>query len=41
MQLETSIKEDAHKVDRLKDYEKRIKQLTTLQKLWHVDFVIP
>lgn len=33
-ELETSIKENAHKVDRLKDYERRIEQLTLLQKLW-------
>jgi sigma54-dependent transcription regulator len=33
-QLETRIKETAHKVDRLRDYEKRIAQLTTTQQLW-------
>ncbi|KAI0064641.1 hypothetical protein BV25DRAFT_1869288 [Artomyces pyxidatus] len=36
-QLETSVKENAHKVDRLRDYEKRIEQLMTLQKLWDAD----
>jgi hypothetical protein len=32
--LETQIKETAHKVDRLHDYERRIGQLTTTQLLW-------
>jgi sigma54-dependent transcription regulator len=32
--LETQIKETAHKVDRLRDYEKRIDQLTATQRLW-------
>lgn len=32
--LETRIKETAHKVDRLHDYEARIKQLTATQGVW-------
>ncbi|KAI0038874.1 hypothetical protein FA95DRAFT_1684484 [Auriscalpium vulgare] len=35
--LKTSIKESAAKVERLRDYEKRIEQLTALQKLWDAD----
>lgn len=34
--LETQIKENAHKVDRLRDYEKQIDQLIKLQQLWYV-----
>lgn len=32
--LETQIKETAPKVDRLRDYERRIDQLTATQILW-------
>ena len=32
--LETQIKENAHKVDRLHDYETQIDQLIKLQRLW-------
>ncbi|KAI0362191.1 hypothetical protein OH77DRAFT_1515479 [Trametes cingulata] len=35
--LETKIKENAHKVDRLYDYEKQIDQLIKLQRLWESD----
>ncbi|KAI0374969.1 hypothetical protein BV20DRAFT_1033007 [Pilatotrama ljubarskyi] len=35
--LETKIKENAHKVDRLHDYEKQIDQLIKLQRLWESD----
>ena len=35
-QLETKIKENAPKIDRLHDYEKQIDQLITLQRLWYV-----
>lgn len=34
--LETKIKENAHKVDRLHDYERQIEQLIALQRLWCV-----
>lgn len=33
-QLETKIKENKHKVDRLRDYESQIDQLVNLQRLW-------
>jgi hypothetical protein len=33
-QLRISIKETEHKVARLKDYEQRIEQHTTMQRLW-------
>lgn len=33
-ELETQIKEDAHKVQRLRDYERRIDQLTTMHRMW-------
>ena len=33
-ELETKIKETAHKVERLGDYEKQIEQLTQMQKIW-------
>jgi hypothetical protein len=33
-QLETQRKETQHKVDRLRDYERQIEQLTATQKLW-------
>ncbi|KAI0647121.1 hypothetical protein C8Q79DRAFT_1000140 [Trametes meyenii] len=36
-QLETRIKESAHKVDRLYDYETQIDQLMKLQRLWESD----
>ncbi|KAI0934089.1 hypothetical protein AcV5_006053 [Taiwanofungus camphoratus] len=36
-QLETKIKENAHKVDRLHDYEQQIDQLIKLQRLWELD----
>ncbi|KAH9952233.1 hypothetical protein B0H21DRAFT_716276 [Amylocystis lapponica] len=36
-QLETKIKENAHKVDRLHDYELQIDQLIKLQRLWETD----
>jgi len=36
-QLETKIKESAHKVDRLRDYEKQIEQFINLQRLWELD----
>ncbi|TFY63751.1 hypothetical protein EVJ58_g3060 [Rhodofomes roseus] len=36
-QLETKIKENAPKVERLHDYEKQIAQLITLQRLWELD----
>lgn len=32
--LETQIKENAHKVDRLHDYETQIDHLIRLQRLW-------
>lgn len=32
--LETRIKETAHKIDRLHDYEARIGQLTAAQSVW-------
>ncbi|KAI0703639.1 Hamartin protein-domain-containing protein [Cytidiella melzeri] len=35
--LETKIKESAHKVDRLYDYERQIEQLVALQRLWETD----
>jgi hypothetical protein len=35
-QLETEIKENAPKVDRLRDYEDKIDQLTKTQQLWWV-----
>ncbi|OBZ75601.1 Tuberous sclerosis 1 [Grifola frondosa] len=35
--LETKIKENAHKVDRLHDYEKQVDQLIKLQRLWELD----
>ncbi|TBU50853.1 hypothetical protein BD309DRAFT_1025514 [Dichomitus squalens] len=35
--LETQIKENAHKVDRLHDYETQIDQLIKLQRLWESD----
>ncbi|KAI0636896.1 hypothetical protein C8Q77DRAFT_1215790 [Trametes polyzona] len=35
--LETKIKENAHKVDRLHDYETQIEQLIKLQRLWEAD----
>lgn len=35
-QLETKIRENAPKVDRLHDYEKQIDQLIMLQRLWYV-----
>lgn len=35
-QLETEIKTDAHKVQRLRDYETRIEQLTTMHRMWYV-----
>lgn len=34
-QLETKIKESAHKIDRLHDYEERIEQLTAVQGVWY------
>ena len=34
--LQTQIKENAHKVDRLYDYETQIDQLMRLQRLWYV-----
>ena len=34
--LETKIKEEAHKIDRLHDYEMQIEQLVKLQRLWYV-----
>lgn len=34
--LETKIKENAPKVDRLYDYETQINQLIKLQRLWSV-----
>ncbi|KAA1469542.1 hypothetical protein DENSPDRAFT_816598 [Dentipellis sp. KUC8613] len=36
-ELETAKKESTHKIDRLHDYEKRIEQLTALQKMWDAD----
>ncbi|KAI0032801.1 hypothetical protein K488DRAFT_85477 [Vararia minispora EC-137] len=36
-QLETIRKENQHKVDRLRDYERQIEQLTATQKLWDAD----
>ncbi|KAH9856954.1 hypothetical protein C2E23DRAFT_806091 [Lenzites betulinus] len=35
--LETKMKENAHKVDRLHDYETQISQLIKLQRLWEAD----
>ena len=34
--LETARKETQHKIDRLRDYERQIEQLTATQKLWYV-----
>ncbi|KZT67760.1 hypothetical protein DAEQUDRAFT_728762 [Daedalea quercina L-15889] len=36
-QLETEIKENAPKVERLHDYERQIDQMITLQRLWELD----
>ncbi|KAI0079900.1 hypothetical protein K474DRAFT_1590953 [Panus rudis PR-1116 ss-1] len=36
-QLETKIKENAHKIDRLHDYERQIEQLIRMQRLWETD----
>ncbi|KZT26270.1 hypothetical protein NEOLEDRAFT_1132306 [Neolentinus lepideus HHB14362 ss-1] len=36
-QLETTIKEYQHKIDRFHDYERRIDQLTKMQQLWGKD----
>ncbi|TFK54957.1 hypothetical protein OE88DRAFT_1717047 [Heliocybe sulcata] len=36
-QLETTIKENQHKIDRLHDYERRIDQLTKMERLWEED----
>ncbi|KAH8105801.1 hypothetical protein DFH11DRAFT_1833049 [Phellopilus nigrolimitatus] len=36
-QLETQIKQDAPKVQRLRDYEKRIEQLTAMHRMWNKD----
>ncbi|CAL1704493.1 unnamed protein product [Somion occarium] len=36
-QLETTIKENAHKIDRLHDYERQIEQLVKMQRLWETD----
>ncbi|TDL27395.1 hypothetical protein BD410DRAFT_762281 [Rickenella mellea] len=36
-QLQSQIKEDAHKVQRLRDYEKRIEQLTAMHRMWNED----
>ena len=33
-ELETQIKADAHKVLRLRDYERRIEQLTAMHRMW-------
>jgi len=33
-ELETQVKETAPKVDRLRDYEDKIEQLTKTQQLW-------
>jgi len=38
--LETAIKKDSHKVDRLRDYEKRIEQLTAMHRMWNKDIVL-
>ncbi|THH07304.1 hypothetical protein EW145_g3485 [Phellinidium pouzarii] len=35
-QLETEIKADALKVQRLRDYEKRIEQLTEMHRMWYI-----
>ncbi|VDB94821.1 unnamed protein product [Peniophora sp. CBMAI 1063] len=35
--LETARKETQHKIDRLRDYERQIEQLTATQKLWDSD----
>lgn len=35
-QLETQIKTDSPKIDRLRDYEKRIEQLTEMHRNWYV-----
>ncbi|EPQ58187.1 hypothetical protein GLOTRDRAFT_72328 [Gloeophyllum trabeum ATCC 11539] len=36
-ELETATKENQHKIDRLHDYERRIDQLTKMQRLWDED----
>jgi len=36
-ELETTIKETSHKVDRLHDYERQIDQLIKMQRLWEGD----
>ncbi|KAL4253155.1 hypothetical protein ABKN59_004132 [Abortiporus biennis] len=36
-QLETQIKENAHKVERLHDYERQIEQFIKMQRLWESD----
>ena len=33
-ELDTTIKADAHKVQRLSDYEKRVEQLTEMHRMW-------
>ena len=33
-ELQTRIKTNQHKVDRLRDYERQIEQLIALQRLW-------
>lgn len=34
--LETKIKENAHKIERLHDYERQIEHLIKMQRLWFV-----
>ncbi|KAK7693387.1 hypothetical protein QCA50_002955 [Cerrena zonata] len=36
-QLETKMKENAHKIERLHDYELQIEQLVKMQRLWETD----
>lgn len=33
-ELDTTVKADAHKVQRLRDYENRIEQLTEMHRMW-------
>jgi hypothetical protein len=35
-ELKTEMKENQHKVDRLRDYERQIEQLIKVQRLWYV-----
>lgn len=39
LELKTEKKENQHKVDRLRDYERQIEQLIKVQRLWYVVFL--